>query len=326
MATIYDVAKRARVSTYTVSSVINRSAYVSPELTRRVLRAIKELDYTVNDVARSLHTRKTRTVAMLIPDIASPFYAKVVRGVEDVLRGAGYSLLLGNTYNSAAEQTRYLNVFRSKQVDAFLLFPAPKGFEQVQRVMDQNVPVIFVGRLPDGLKADSVTADNEAGARLATEHLIRKGHKRVGLITGHLSVSAGADRVRGWKQALRAAGLTAPSNLIGEGDWTAESGCAIMTKFLELARRPTAVFVANFLMMTGALRAIQERGLKAHDDVEVMSSDDSEWLDVFQPRISTVVQPSYQMGLEAAKLLLKRLKEPEGEPERIVLDPSLHIR
>jgi LacI family transcriptional regulator len=326
MATIYDVAKRARVSTYTVSSVINRSAYVSPELTQRVLRAIKELDYTVNDVARSLHTRKTRTVAMLIPDIASPFYAKVVRGVEDVLRGAGYSLLLGNTYNSASEQTRYLNVFRSKQVDAFLLFAAPKGFEQVQRVMDQNVPVIFVGRLPDGLKADSVTADNEAGARLATEHLIRKGHKRVGLITGHLSVSAGADRVRGWKQALRAAGLTAPRNLVGEGDWTAESGCAIMTKFLELARRPTAVFVANFLMMTGALRAIQERGLRAHDDVEVMSSDDSEWLDVFQPRISTVVQPSYQMGLEAAKLLLKRLKEPKGEPERIVLDPSLHIR
>jgi LacI family transcriptional regulator len=326
MATIYDVAKRARVSTYTVSSVINRSAYVSPELTQRVLRAVKELDYTVNDVARSLHTRKTRTVAMLIPDIASPFYAKVVRGVEDVLREAGYSLLLGNTYNSAAEQTRYLNVFRSKQVDGFLLFPAPKGFEQVRRVMDQKAPVIFVGRLPEGLNADSVTADNEAGARLATEHLIRKGHKRVALITGHLSVSAGADRVRGWQQALRAAGLTAPPRLIGEGDWTAESGCAIMTKFLDLPKPPTAVFVANFLMMTGALRAIQERGLKAHDDVEVMSSDDSEWLDVFQPRISTVVQPSYQMGLEAAKLLLKRLKEPKGEPERIVLDPTLHIR
>jgi DNA-binding LacI/PurR family transcriptional regulator len=326
MATIYDVAKRASVSTYTVSSVLNGSAKVSAELTRRVLQAVEDLNYIINDVARSLHTRKTRTVAMLIPDIGSPFYAKVVRGVEEALRAAGYSLLVGNTYNQAQEQLQYLSVFRAKQVDGFLLFPAPGGFGDVERIMRQGVPVIFVGRLPDGLDADSVTADNAAGARLATEHLIRRRHRRIGLITGHFSVSAGADRVRGWREALRAARLPAPKTLAAEGDWTAESGYRLMQRFLALRDPPTAIFAGNFLMMTGALRAIQERGLHVPRDVEVMSADDSEWLDVFEPRISTVAQPSYQMGFEAAQLLLRRLQNPGAECQRIVLAPELHIR
>src|ERR1041385_4189851 len=125
MPTIYDVAKRARVSTYTVSSVLNRSAHVSAELTKRVMDAVQELDYTINDLARSLQTRKTKTIGMLIPDIANPFYAKVVRGVEDVLRASGYSLVLGATYNQREQQSRYLAVFRSKQVDGLLLFISP---------------------------------------------------------------------------------------------------------------------------------------------------------------------------------------------------------
>src|SRR3954452_8589482 len=124
MPTIYDVAKRARVSTYTVSSVINESAYVSPELTKRVRKAVQDLDYTPNALARGLQTRKTRTVAMLIPDIGVPFYGRVVQGVEHQLSQAGYSLMLGNTYNQPEEQARYLTVFRSQQVDGFLLFLA----------------------------------------------------------------------------------------------------------------------------------------------------------------------------------------------------------
>ena len=135
MPTIYDVARRARVSSYTVSAVLNRSAYVSPELTGRVHAAVRELDYTINELARSLHTRKTRTAGMLIPDIANPFYAKVVRGVEDVLKQSGYSLILGNTYNDAGEQTRYLGVFRAKQVDGMLLFVAAGAEEELQSLV-----------------------------------------------------------------------------------------------------------------------------------------------------------------------------------------------
>src|SRR5436190_1596241 len=247
MATIYDVAKRARVSTYTVSSVLNRTAYVSPELTTRVQEAVRALDYTINEIARGLQTRKTKTVGMLIPDIANPFYAKVVRGVENVLKEANYSLILGSTYNQKEEQSRYLAVFRAKQVD-------------------------------------------------------------------------------GLKRALKNRGLAAPKELLAHGDWTADAGYSATVRFLDLPEPPTAIFAVNFLMMTGMLRALHERGVRCPQEVEVISSDDSEWLDVFAPRISTVAQPSYEMGEKSAQLLLKRMRAPRRRFEQIVLEPELVIR
>ncbi|HEY3456022.1 MAG TPA: LacI family DNA-binding transcriptional regulator [Bryobacteraceae bacterium] len=326
MPTIYDVARRARVSTYTVSAVLNRSAYVSPELTERVHAAVRELDYTINELARSLHTRKTRTAGMLIPDIANPFYAKVVRGVEDVLKQSGYSLILGNTYNDAAEQTRYLGVFRAKQVDGMLLFVAAGAEEELQPLVAAQKPVVFVGRTPSQIKADSVSADNLLGTRMAIEHLIAKGHKTIALLPGETLVSTGADRVAGWRSALESARLAAPNQLIGACKWSAESGFQATQELLSRKSRPTAIFAANFLLLTGALRAIQEADLRVPKDIEVMSSDDSEWLDVFTPRISTVAQPSYEMGSQAAGLLLKRIKTPGRRYAKIVLPPELRIR
>jgi len=326
MSTIYDVAKRARVSTYTVSSVLNRSASVSPELTKRVQDAVRELDYTINDLARSLQTRKTRTVGMLIPDIASPFYAKVVRGVEEVLKAAGYSLILGNTYNDREEQVRYLGVFRSKQVDGLLLFVAPGDDSEVRALVEAKKAVVFVGRTPIDLNADSVSADNALGTQMAVAHLAGKGHRRIALVNGQAGLSSSAERVNGWKRALKKAGAAAPKEYVYHGDWTAASGCAGTITFLELPARPTAIFTANFLMMTGVLKALQERRLRCPQEVEVMSSDDSEWLDVFEPRISTVAQPSYEMGTESAKLLLDRIKEPNRRFEQIVLRPQLMLR
>jgi DNA-binding LacI/PurR family transcriptional regulator len=189
MATIYDVAKLARVSTYTVSSVLNQSAKVSPELTERVLKAVGDLDYTPNEVARSLQTRRSRTVGMLIPDIANPFYAKVVRGVEDRLKQDGYSLVLGNTYNDASEQARYLSVFRARQADGLLVFLATGSEADLQRLVGEHKPVVFVAREPRGFEADIVTADNRKGARLAVEHLLARGHRRIGVIVGELDLS-----------------------------------------------------------------------------------------------------------------------------------------
>ena len=224
MATIHDVAKRAGVSTYTVSAVLNQSAFVSAELTKRVREAVAELDYTVNELARGLQSRKTRTVGMLIPDIANPFYAKVVRGVEDILREAGYSLILGNTYNKPEEQLRYCSVFRSRQVDGLLLFVAPGESPEVRRMVDAKKPVVFVGRAPGDYEADTVTADNVLGTRIATEHLIAKGHRRIALITGHASITANVERVRGWHRAFRRAGLKADPRWACDGDWSAQSG------------------------------------------------------------------------------------------------------
>lgn len=326
VATIYDVAKLARVSTYTVSCVVNKSAFVSPELTERVLSAVKKLDYTPNAVARSLQTRNTKTVGMLIPDIANPFYARVVRGVEDRLSKDGYSLLLGNTYNSNETQSRYLTLFRGRQVDALLLFMTAGGEEAVQRLVREKRPVVCVGRVPQTFDCDSVSADNVKGTRMAVEYLIGKGHKRIGVVTGELALSAGSDRVEGWRQALEAHRLKADDGLIEAGDWTESSGYEGALRMLKRKSAPTAIFVANFLIMTGVLRALQNRKGTAPPPVEVASSDDSDWLDVFTPSITTVAQPSYEMGMHAADLALSRLANKERPFNKIVLEPSLHIR
>jgi len=326
VATIYDVAKLARVSTYTVSCVVNKSAFVSPELTERVQNAVRKLDYTPNAVARSLQTRITKTLGMLIPDIANPFYARVVRGVEDRLSKDGYSLLLGNTYNSNDTQSRYLTLFRGRQVDALLLFMTAGGEEAVEKLVLEKRPVVCVGRVPQTFDCDSVSADNIKGTRMAVEHLIAKGHKRIGVITGELALSAGMDRVEGWRAALAANNLKADNALVEAGDWSESSGYEGATRMLRLKSPPTAIFAANFLIMTGILRALQSRKSAGAAPVEVASSDDSDWLDVFTPAITTVAQPSYEMGVHAADLALARLADKSCPFSRIVLQPSLRIR
>jgi DNA-binding LacI/PurR family transcriptional regulator len=290
------------------------------------LKAVQELDYTPNALARGLQTRKTRTVGMLIPDIGSPFYSRVVRGVESKLRQADYSLMLGNTYNSSEEQARYLSVFRSQQVDGLLLFLAAGDESDAERLVKTKTPVVFVGRTPRTFRADSVSADNVKGTRLAIDHLLAAGHQRISIIVGQASLSTSADRVEGWRKSMRKAKLPAPASLVGEGDWSSDSGYSVTKKLLELSPRPTAIFAGNFLMMTGALRALKERGLQCPADVQVVSSDDSEWLDVFTPAITTVVQPSFAMGEHAADLLLKRMRQPSRKFENIVLNPELHVR
>jgi len=324
--TIYDVAKRARVSTYTVSAVLNRSAYVSPELTQRVLKAVKDLDYTINELARSLQTRKTLTVGMMIPDISNPFYAKAVRGAEDELRKSGYSLILASTSNSRDEQARVLTVFRAKQLDGLLIFIAAEGEEDAKKLLEWNKPSVFLGREPR-FAADSVTADNVKVGRLAAGHLIKRGHKRIAIIVGQLSLRVSEDRVEGWKRALRQHKLSAPGEYLIEGDWTEDSGYQGTLGLLALDEPPTAVFCSNFLVMAGALRALKERGVACPGEVELVSADDSHWLDVFQPPISTVATPSYEIGMEGARLLLGRIKKKAGKQvERIVLQPKLIAR
>ncbi len=326
VATIYDVAKLARVSTYTVSCVVNKSAYVSPELTERVLEAVKQLDYTPNAVARSLQTRTTKTVGMLIPDIANPFYARVVRGVEDRLSKDGYSLLLGNTYNETATQNRYLSLFRGRQVDALLVFMTSGGEDTVERMVSEKRAVVCVGRVPRTFECDTVSADNITGTRLAIEHLISKGHREIGLVAGELGLSAASDRVEGWRRALKKHKIKVDDDLIEAADWTEPGGCDAAHRLLDRKPIPTAIFAANFLMMTGVLRALKERKIAVPKKVEVASSDDSDWLDVFSPAITTVEQPSYEMGENAADLALKRLTDPARPFTKVVLKPSLRIR
>lgn len=325
--TIKDVATRARTSTFTVSAVLNQSARVSPELTQRVLKAAAELDYTINRIASSLQTRRTFTIGILIPDIANPFFANVVRGVEDVCRESNYSLLIGNTTNQAGEQARYLQLLRSRQVDGMLLFMAADSEPDLAPLVErQSPPLVFLGRRPQHSGALYVVADNRLGARLAVDHLIARGHQRIAILTGQASLSAAHDRIDGWRESHRAAGLKASRSYIKAGDWTAATARRQTRELLQFDPPPTAMFASNFLILTGILAALREQRLRVPTDVEVMSADDSEWLDVFDPPISVVVQPSHEMGAVGARLLLNRLAAPERSLASVVLRPELKIR
>jgi len=328
MPTIYDVAKLAGVALATVSAVLNRTSFVSPELTTRVKDAVQQLDYTINHLAHSLQTRKTRTVGMLIPEVANPdpFFAQVTRGVEDVLRKKGYLLILGHTYNLVEEQSRYLAAFRSRMVDGVLLFQAPGADEELARLLKSKRPIVFVGRVPGGIAADVVATDIAAGTKAGVAHLVSRGHKRIGLLTVEKSMSVAEARIAGWRQALKTARIPADAALIATSDLSAEGGQAAAAHLLSLEDRPTALFVDNLVTTTGVLRALQVMKLRCPNDVEIFSSDDAEWLDVFRPAISTVVQPSYQLGVRAAEMLLKRIRHPGRPAEKVFLKPKLRIR
>jgi len=324
--TIYDVAKKANVSTYTVSCVLNKSAYVSPELTERVLAAVKELDYTPNAVARSLQTRSTKTIAMLIPTIGNPFYANVVRGVEDRLRKDGYSLLIGNTYDEPSEQVRYLNLFKARQADAVLLFIVPGGEDDVAKLVSAKRPVVCVGRAPKSFASDSVSANNVYGTQLAMEHLVAKGHKTIAIVTGHTTLSTSTDRIEGWRRTLKKHKLSHADTLIETSDHTEVAGCEATYRLLEREPKTTAIFASNFPLMTGVVRALKEKEIAVPKAVEVASSDDSDWLDIFSPPVTTVAQPAYEMGERAADLALQRIKDNNRPFTKVVLEPVLHPR
>jgi LacI family transcriptional regulator len=323
--TIYDVARLAEVSPSTVSAVLNQRGKVRPELAERVHRAVSELRYTPNAVARSLPLRKARTVGLVIPDIENPFFAKVVHGVEDKLSDAGYSVLIGSSHNRAEEQERYVALFHAQQAAGLILFAAGDFDRARDFAGGGNRAVVFLGREP-AFQADVVTGDNRETLRLAVDHLARRNHRRIAILCGPLELSTNSERVEGWRGALAAHGLAAPERFIGVGNWSAEAGYSLTRRMLSLDDPPTAIFAGNFLMLVGVLRALREKGLLCPRDVEVMSSDDSDWLDVFQPPVSTVVTPSYAMGAAAANLLLDRLKQPGIDYRRVVLAPELRVR
>jgi LacI family transcriptional regulator len=325
MATIYDVAKRARVSTATVSAVLNGTAYVSPELTERVNLAVKELDYTINAIARGLQTRRTNMIGMLVPDIAEPVYSVMVKGVEAGLKTAGCSLLLGSTHNHVEEQSRYLRMLRSKQVDGMLALLAFGDESELAELVAAHKPLVFIARRPT-FEADCVLVDNVGATREAVSYLLAKGKRRVGLIVGPRSLAVSQDRIAGWQQAHRDYGVAADEALIAEGDYTSESGQAAMEKYLELGEPPDSVFATGFLMMTGCLAVLRPRGIQVPDGVELMTWSDSPLLDVFDPPISTVQQPSFEMGVRAAELILARIERPEDPPKTIILPAELRIR
>lgn len=323
-ATIADVATVAGVSPATVSRVINGKG-VDPGLTERVLAAVEELDYRPNLVARSLRTQTSRSWALIITDIENPFFTAIARAVEDVARDAGYSVLIGNTDENVERETEYFQAVIDQRVAGVLLVPSSEEKTPFKMLLNAGIPLVTLDRRPwnDGL--DSVLVDNAHGARIATEWLISEGCTRIAAIAGPQQTTTGRERLQGYKGALAAAGLPNDPALVAVADFREDGGYRAAIELLDLVEGPDAFFVANNLMSVGALEAFQERGLRLPHDTRFIGFGEIPWARLYEPELTVVSQPTYEMGRRAAELLLRRIAAPGSREQHLVLKPTLNV-
>ena len=323
---IYDVAQEARVSVFTVSAVINNSGKVSATLGRRVEAAIQKLNYRPNLLARSLAKQQTHTLGMVVTDIANPFFPAIVRAAEDAAQKAGYSVLLCNSDDKQEKEAVYLELLLSKRVDGIILNKTPGGLSLIQRKMlaDAKLPIVLLMRTCPGLKTDVVQTDDRQGAFDAVSHLARIGHKRIGLVSGPMSVSNARARRQGYTKALESTGLQYFPDLVFEGNYRIDSG--YRAGLALLPRRPDAVLVTNYLMTVGFMSAADEIGMRCPEDFALVSFDDYPWLGCFRPRLTTIELPKYELGETAVRLLLERIQNKRMRDVTMNLQPQLRVR
>ena len=324
MATVLDVAERAGVSPMTVSRVVNGSGPVSPKLRARVEKALKETGYVPNSVARNLRTKRTDTIGLVMPDITNPFFTHVVRGVEVTAREAGLLLLLTNTDQRPDEEARVVSMLLQRQVDGMLVIPAGTCAETARLCAEASVPLVIVDRRPEVPGIDVVRADSEGGAYELGKLLASLGHEHVAVITGPEYVPTAVDRAAGITKALEEEGLPTPT--IVHGDFSLESGHEMTLELMKRDPRPTAIFAANNFLAIGAQHALESMAMRVPEDVALVGLDDLPAEMVTFPFLTVAAQPAEEVGRRAVELLLKRIKEPDGEHEEILLPTELTVR
>lgn len=316
------VARQAGVSTATVSHVINKTHYVTDETRDKVLRAIQELNFRPNLVARNLRRQSSDVIGLIISDVTNAFFTSVIRGVEDVAHQNHYTVVLCNTDEDPEKERYYVEVMLQRQVVGLIMAPTTGNHEYLQDLMNRGLRVVLLDRKAAGLDAPAVVLDNQRAAYEATAHLIELGHRRIGVVAGLAGLTTTQGRVAGYRQALAAAGIPEDPELIVTGDSRLEGGGRAVSRLMEQPKRPTAVFVTNGLMTIGVMRALHEQGLNVPQDVALVGFDDFPWADAFHPRLTTVAQPTYELGAEAARLLL----DPAAPADDVVLPPRLIVR
>ncbi len=326
MVTIHDVAVRAGVSTTTVSHVINGTRRVSTDLSTRVERAMDELGYQPNALARSLRRKETQTLGLIVPDNSNPFFAEIARGIEDTAYNLGYAVVLCNTDNDTARESLYLNLLLKRQADGIVLVTAGAWNPGLESAVQRNLPLVVVDRELPSAALDCVVTDHVAGGEMATQHLIDLGHRRIGCISGPMQLASSVGRVEGYRTALRAAGLRVDPALIARGDFLETSGVECARALLRQSPPPTAIFACNDLMAIGAISAAYELGLSIPQELSVVGYDDIRLAAHLSPPLTTVAQPKYDLGTIAATLLIERMADRSLPPRRVLLRTELTRR
>ena len=327
MASIKDVALRAQVSTTTVSHVVNHTRFVSDKVRAEVEAAIRELGYVPSAVARSLKSNTTKTIGMLIPNCSNPYFAEIVRSVEDHCFGAGYTLILCNTDDDPHRQGAYLQVLSEKRIDGMIIISTGEDKDLLRLLQGLPIPTVLLDREIEEVNCDLVETAHMQGGMMATEHLLGLGHRRIACLAGPADLNSSAQRIEGWRKALTDAGLaTEMGDLLWHSDFSSQGGFTTMQSILASRPAPSAVFVCNDLMCIGALSAAHQAGVRVPQDLSLIGFDDIELAKFTSPTLTTIAQPKHRIGVAAVDMVLERIQDGRVQARQVILQPELIVR
>jgi LacI family transcriptional regulator len=325
--TLREVARLAGVHPGTVSRALNPETreLVNSETIRRVTQAAEELGYRPNPIARGLKTNRSYTIGVLIPDIQNPLFPPIVRGIEDRLDEDGYTALIANTENEPERERISIETLRGRQVDGFITATARSDHEMLDELVSSEIPLVLVNRRLEDRSLPSATADDRGGMLLAVRHLIELGHRRIAHIAGPQDLSTGHARCEGFREAMRDGGLE-PELVHPTNAFTEAEGARMCAELLESGRPFTAIAAGNDLIALGCYDVFAERGISCPGDISVVGFNDMPFAARFNPPLTSVRIPHYEVGTVAAELLLERLQRPGAEPRELQLEPELVVR
>jgi LacI family transcriptional regulator len=319
--TIYDVAREANVSMATVSRVVNGNPNVKPTTRKKVVEVIERLGYRPNAVARGLASKKTTTVGVIIPDISNIFFAELARGIEDIATMYKYNIILSNSDQNMEKELHLLNTMLGKQVDGLVFMGGNITPDLVAEFEKSPVPIVLAGSIEASEKIPSVNIDYEKAVYDSVHEFVERGHKKIAFVIGPLHEPKNLEKkLKGYKSALEDAGIPYEEELVIEGDYTYDSGLEAFDKIAESSNRPTAILVGSDEMALGVVHGAEDKGFNIPGDFEVISSDNSRLSLMVRPQLTTIVQPLYDIGAVAMRLLTKYMNK-EKVTENIVVLP-----
>lgn len=301
---ISDVAESAGVSIATVSHVINKTRFVSPEVTDRVHRAITNLGYMPSSLARGLAGKETRIIGIIFSDISNPFFTAIYKGLESVLSPLGYEMILANTGEIDKNQDQALRTMLSRQIDGLIMAPTGRETQMLSQLDNSGIPVVLIDREVNLRNSCLVDLDNHRSAYDATVHLINDGYRRIGLILGLPDVTTTITRKNGYVDALKNHSIPIEEAYIVNGQSSIEGGYNAIRQLMGCANPPEAVLCTNNLMTTGALQALRQLDLNCPSEIGLIGFDDHDWSELISPPLTVIKQPTFQIGVKAAEILI----------------------
>ncbi|WP_239254920.1 catabolite control protein A [Listeria ilorinensis] len=325
--TIYDVAREANVSMATVSRVVNGNPNVKPVTRKKVLDVINQLGYRPNAVARGLASKRTTTVGVIIPDISNVFYAELARGIEDIATMYKYNIILSSSDENEDKELQVLNTLLGKQVDG-IIYMGEKITDQLQEEFDRSpAPVVLAGAVDLEKKLASVNIDYLEATKSAVKRFADNGRKRIAFVSGSLEEPVNRElKLEGYKQALKEANIAFDESLIVEADYNYDAGVKAWQELSKLSQKPDAVIASEDELAIGILNAALDEGVKVPEELEVMTSNNTKLTLMSRPQLSTIVQPLYDIGAVAMRLLTKLMTNEEVDEKTVILPHSEKLR